>query len=1300
MKKNFCKVRRGHCLSLVWIVSFLLWGNVTMAALPIQEAKLSIQQRSVALSRVFYEIEKQTGYSFLVRNNDINMNEKVSIDVKNKSVEEVLEMLFVGKNIRYKVEGEHISVYKPQQSRQNAITGLVMDVAKEPVIGASVVVMGSTNGCITDFDGKFSLEVSEFPVKLQISYIGYKSQEVTVRDTKTIQVVLREDTETLDEVVVVGYGSQKKANLTGAVASVKMDEVIGNRPLSQAADALQGTVPGLFVSSDGNAPGKSKSFQIRGAYSVGIKNDDGSYGSAIKPLILIDNVEGDLDMVNPEDIETVTVLKDAASAAIYGARAAGGVILVTTKRPKGETSFQLNYNNNFAFATAMNLPEQAPLMEYLQAYSDAAGDQFWTMGSPSVSKWMGYLEQYRNNPSSIPTVGDGIFKDTDGAVYYMNEKDLVKNMLETSFQHTHNISMTGGTAAGGVILVTTKRPKGETSFQLNYNNNFAFATAMNLPEQAPLMEYLQAYSDAAGDQFWTMGSPSVSKWMGYLEQYRNNPSSIPTVGDGIFKDTDGAVYYMNEKDLVKNMLETSFQHTHNISMTGGTDKLRYRLSAGFIDNDGVLITDKDKYRRMNVSGFISVNVTKWFTQEATFSYAHSKRMEPKSALGAVYSTRLASFYPEGNMPEGISAAGDGLPFFTPSNQIRWSNPEKTLYDNPRIFLKSILKPLKGFEIAFEYTFDKNIYDYSWYTGSVVYTTVQGGKDTTPTNDYLQKKKRYTDYNSINLYGTYDFSLGNHQFKIMAGFNQESSYQETMEALSYGQAVIEVPSLGSGTSTLKATDKYNEFSVRGGFFRVNYNYQDKYLLEVNGRYDGSSKFPKESRYGFFPSVSAGWNIAQEKFMESTQNWLGSLKLRASYGMIGNQNVPAYSFIPTMAVNNKYNGWISNGNYVTAITSIPSLVSRNFTWEKVGTLDIGIDFSMFSNRFTGTFDWYQRNTNGMLAPGVQLPAVVGADAPYQNTADMRTRGWELSFNWRDQIGKVSYRVGFNLSDSKSKIVKYDSNSSYILSSQKTNALTGGTYTFWEFYKGKELGEIWGYETDGYYTVDDFVDTSSWKLKDGVPSIDGYNPRPGDVKFKNLMDDERGTNMISSGNNTLNNPGDRKVIGNETPRYLYGINLGLNYKGFDLSAFLQGTGKRDKWIANTLTFPLYSDFKFIPLYKGLGDYWQPVDAANGDYTAVNPNAEFPRIYGNYGNQGSNYRQSDKYLSDASYLRIKNVTLSYTFPKAWITKISLSQLRAFVSVENLATFSSLPKGIDPETLKWDYPAFRTVSFGLNLTL
>ena len=403
------------------------------------------------------------------------------------------------------------------------------------------------------------------------------------------------------------------------------------------------------------------------------------------------------------------------------------------------------------------------------------------------------------------------------------------------------------------------------------------------------------------------------------------------------------------------------------------------------------------------------------------------------------------------------------------------------------------------------------------------------------------------------------------------------------------------------------------------------------------------------------------------------------------MIGNQNIPTYAFIPTMSINNKYNGWLVNDTYVTAITTIPSLVSSDFTWEKVTTLDIGLDFSMFNNRLNGTFDWYQRDTKGMLAPGMQLPAVVGAAAPYQNTADMRTKGWELSINWRDKIGDVNYRVGFNISDSKSEITKYDSNESKLLSN---------------FYEGQELGEIWGYVADGFYTVDDFENTSTWILKDGISKPEGYNPRPGDLKFKNLRDDSEGTNLITDGNNTLENPGDRKILGNRNPRYLYGINLGVGYKGFDLSVFLQGTGKRDAWIANTLTFPLYTDYKFVPLYEGLTNYWKPVDAANGDYTCANPNAEFPRIYGSYGNQGSNYRTSDKYLSDASYLRIKNVTLSYQFPKTWIQRFTLSQLKAFVSIENLATFTSLTKGIDPETLSWNYPANRTISFGLNVTL
>lgn len=1046
-----------------------------------------------------------------------------------------------------------------QQTKK--ITGNVTNTAGEPIIGATVLEKGNTtNGTITDIDGNFTINLPA-NATLSISYIGYITQEIQVGYQTSFKVVLKDDTKTLDEIIVVGYGSQKKANLTGAVSSVKMDEALGDRPLLNAADALQGAVPGLFVSNGGNAPGTSKSFQIRGAYSLGVKNSDGTYGNTIKPLVLIDNVEGDIDMINPEDIESINVLKDAASAAIYGARAAGGVILVTTKRPKGASRFELNYNNNFAFGKAVNLPKQAPLMDYLQAYLDCG------------------------------------------------------------------------------------------------------------------------YSDA----YWSLGSPSVSKWMEYLTAYQKDPSSFNTVGDGIYVDESGVPYYLNEKDLYKNFMETSFQMTHNISVSGGTDKLRYRISGGYNSNDGVLISDRDKFERMNVNSFISADVTKWFTQEITMSYAHSLQTSP-GGMGGVYNTRLVSYYPEGELPASVNTLADeDLPLFTPRNQILYSNPVNNKNDNPRIFLKSILKPLKGLEAVFEYTFDKNIYDYHWYTGQYDYTTIQGGSSKSFVDDYLRKYKQHTNYNSINVYATYNKDFGNHHFKVMAGFNQESSYQETLDTYSYNQAVLDVPAMSSGTGTIKATDSYSEYAIRGGFFRVNYNYLDKYLLEVNGRYDGSSKFPKSSRFGFFPSVSAGWQIAQERFMNSTRHWLDGLKLRASYGVIGNQNINPYTFTPSMSVNNKATSWIIDDTYVTSISSLPALVSQNFTWEKVGTINVGLDVNLFNNRLSGVFEWYQRNTNGMLAPGVQLPAVVGASAPYQNTADMRTRGWELSLNWRDQIGKVGYRIGFNLSDYKSEIIKYDDNAATKLLSS--------------YYPGQTLGEIWGYVVDGYYTVDDFVDTSSWQLKEGVTSINGYNVRPGDVKFKNLRDDDTSTNVITSGDNTFDNPGDRKVIGNTTPRYQYGINLGMNYAGFDLNVILQGTGKRDYWISNVLTFPMNGD-NFVPLFEGLSDYWMPKDPDNGDWSAVNPNAKYPRIYGNRGSSGSNLRQSDKYLSDASYLRIKNITLSYKLPKKWVNQIFLNQMKAFVSIENVATFTSLPSGIDPERIEWNYPAFRTVSFGVNITL
>ena len=1168
MKKFFSGLKAYTCM-----VAFLGVLLVPVCAQASDNA-IVVKGTDMTVVEAIRQIEKSTGYTFFYKASDLNAVSSRDIDLKG-DIHEVLAAMFQGSGVSYVIKGKEIILTSakaskaqgavPQQAKTITVTGVVSDNFG-PVAGATVIEKGNTgNGTVTDLDGKFSLKVQE-GATIVVTFIGYTTQEIKAQAGAPLQISLKEDSQALEEVVVVGFGTQKKANLTGSLTTVDMDELVANRPITTVSDVLQGSVPGLVVSSGGNAPGTSKSFQMRGAYSVGIKNSDGSYGNTVAPLVLIDNVEGSMDMLNPEDIESVTVLKDAASTAIYGARAAGGVILITTKRPQGETKFSLNYNNNFAFGSAMNLPRQAPLADYLKTYQDAG----------------------------------------------------------------------------------------------------------------------------FGDAYWAYGSPSVSKWREYLAAYQQNPGAFNIQGDGMYKDEAGNVYYLNDHDLFGAFMESSFQQTHNISATGGTDKLRYRLSGSYLSNDGVLKTDKDTYERLNFSSYISADVTSWFTQEATLSYNKNRTERPGQGL---YNTTLISYHPEGNMPTSISGWDKEVPFNTPLNLLLNSNTTQSSNDNPRIFLKSILKPFKGFEAVFEYTFDKKVYNYKYYTGRVQYTDIQGAANMyNPKDDYLTETKQHTDYNAFNIYGTYNFDLTqDHHFKLMAGFNQEARHLESLSATSYNQTVIEVPSLGAGTGKLTANDTYDEFAVRGGFFRVNYNYQDKYLLEVNGRYDGSSKFPKKNRFGFFPSVSAGWNVMQENFMEATRNWLDMLKIRGSYGVIGNQNVANYAYWSVMGVNNTYNGWLHNGAFTTAINSLPALVSNSFTWEKVATLDFGFDLNMLNNRFTTTFDWYQKNTTGMLAPGMQLPAVVGASAPMQNTADMRTRGWEIAVNWRDNIGKVGYRVGFNLSDSRSEITKYDDNAATKLLSN--------------FYPGMQLGEIWGYEVVGFYEADDFEDVNSGKLKEGVTSVEGVTVKPGDLKLKNLRDDEGSVNMIDSGEGTLANPGDQKVIGNELPRYLYGINLGVNYKGFDLSVVMQGTGKRDAWIANNLTFPLYiysaNDIKYQPLYEGLSNYWTPVDAANGDYTAANPDAKYPRIYGGYANSGYNYgRKTDRYLSDASYFRIKNVTLSYTVPKQWVSKISLQQLRAFVSIENLATFDHLPSGIDPETLSWNYPAFRTVSFGINLTL
>lgn len=1036
--------------------------------------------------------------------------------------------------------------------------GVVKDNQGESVIGASVVVKGSTNGTITDLDGHFTLNNVKRGDVIQISFIGYVSQEVVWQGTP-LDITMKEDSQTLEEVVVVGFGSQKKANLTGSVSQVKMDDVLGERPVTNVKNALQGSMPGLMVSG-GASPGEAKSFNIRGTVSI----------NGMNPLVLIDNVEGDIDLLNPEDIESVTVLKDAASSAIYGARAAAGVILITTKKAKKGEKFNLNYNANFGFQTSINSPKQASLDEYLRAYQ-AAG-----------------------------------FSET----YYA-------------------------------------------------------------------------------------GNGSVSKWREYLAGYKENPSAYPTVGDGIYIGEDGAPYYLNDKDVYKAFQETSFMQTHNLTANGGTEKLRYRLSAGLTKEDGPLIESKDTYMRKNISSFISADITDWLTQEADFRYTVADRSEPMGSGDGIYCMNHISFYPSGMMPGSVNTSvGKDLPLITPENQIRYNNPYLTDTDNTRIYLRTILRPIKGLELVGEYTYDRKNWQKSYYAKKWEYTTEQLGSNSSVSSDYLFKSEDHADYNALNLYGTYNFSIKeDHMFKIMAGFNQERKQDSWISVQTHDMIAPSAPSFTSATGKIIPQNSYSDYAIRGAFYRINYNYKDRYLFEANGRYDGSSKFPKDDRFGFFPSFSVGWNIARETWMEKAQDYVSDLKLRASWGQIGNQNIGNYGYYSTMQPVGNSNYWLKDGEFITYI-STPGLVSNSFTWETVETLDIGFDASMFNSRLQVTFDWYQRTTRDMLIAGIQLPAVVGTSAPMRNAADMRTRGWEIAVNWRDQIGDWKYNVGFNLYDYKSKITKYSNNEDKLLSQP--------------YYEGKTLGELWGYVSDGFYTIDDFDGPGTWQLKDGVASLDGYNPRPGDEKFVNLNDD-RGTNEINSGLGTVDSPGDQKVIGNSTPRYNFGINLGVSYKGFSLSAILQGTAKRDVWIGGMSLFPFGGSAKaYYPVFYNQTDYWEPMGSCDGQYTendreywvAKNPNASLYRLYGNMQNHGSNQRASTKYLQNGAYMRLKNITLAYTFPKALISKVSLSALKVFVSAENLATISSLPKGYDPERLSWGYPFYRTLSFGLNVTL
>ena len=1025
-----------------------------------------------------------------------------------------------------------------QQTRPvGLIKGSVTSDSGEPLTGVTVKESGGGNGTVTDIDGNFSVNAAPGSL-LTFSYTGFKPQ--TVKAQEGMQVVLQSNVNDLNEVVVVGYGTQKKANLTGAVASVN-GSVLENRPISNIGQGLQGVVPNLNVSmGHGGAPGAGASFNVRGTTSL----------NGGEPLVLVDNVQMDANLVNPDDIESISVLKDAASAAIYGARAAYGVILITTKKGK------LNSRPTVQFS--------------------ASG--YWQ--SPAVE------------------------------MHNVNSLDYLK-MIDIAYQN----------------------------------------------------------SGGSGHYF----NPLVYE---YTEKYVNGTYDQPVFFD---KSYSAFKYgYNGNTDWWNELYKTSFSQIYNASISGGSQKTRYYVSLGSNNQGGILKATDEKYNKYNANINVTSELTPWMEVSAKIAHTYTTEMHPTGGTTAMNNTAYSglSAY-SGMMKSDLSPL---MPVKHPdghyAGQGNFTNPVaiqaqggNARYRQNDLWMTAGVKltPIKGLIVNADYTWNY----YGWASTQHVrnfydYTAVPGTENYYPwTNPSSVTRSNSDDYySSFNAFAEYNLSLGNndHNMKFMVGYNQEKKRTQYYYAGRKDLIDPENPAINQAIGDMAIDGNMGQWAVNGTFARFNYDYKGRYLLELNGRYDGSSKFKKGHRYQFFPSISAAWRLSEEKFFEGVKSWWDNMKVRVSYGSLGNQAVNGnFPYLATYGINTKYGALLGGGRPVAVYA--PGLVSSSFTWETVNQIDFGFDAAFLRNRLSASFDWYRRNTKDMLTDGEVLPAVLGASVPRQNAANLKTVGWELSLEWNDRLANgLSYHVKGVLSDYQSTITKFNNPTGLIS----------------QYYVGRKMNEIWGYVSNGLFQTEQEANAHA-----NQSYLYGGKWTAGDVRFEDLD----GNNKIDIGDNTLANPGDRKIIGNSTPRFAFGITAGLEYKGIDFEMFWQGIGKRDWFPGNGSA-----------AYWGFTNEWQTPLTTSLDYwTPENTNAFFPRLgWANGGNRNT----STRYLQNASYCRLKNVTLGYTLPRNILDKIGVSRLRVYVTGENLLTFTSLIKAFDPETLNnMTYPINRKIAVGLNLT-
>lgn len=1088
------------------------------------------------------------------------------------------------------------------------IKGQIVDAEGEPILGATVVELGTTRGTVTDIDGNFTIN-SHANAKLRISYVGYKTVEI--KAANGMKVVMQNDNAQLDEIVVVGYGQQKKVNLTGSVTNVDIEKTLGGRPEQDVAKALQGAVPGLTITNTSGDINSQPTMQIRGLGTL-------SNGATSNPLVVVDGVPvDDLTMVNAADIATISVLKDAASTSIYGSRAAFGVILITTKEGKKGEKVSVKYDGHFAWDRATVLPD------------------------------------YPDVPSQLEAAMIGA-KRTDGS-----DPEL-----------------------------------------------FGMYFSQMLP-------YAKAWKE----------QHSGKKGYSEMQPFQ----SMDNVGDYYFNGNQPFYYADYDiQDIWYNKAAPS--QSHSVSLNGSSGRTSYYTSFSYDYKQNLMKFNPDKLSRYNFTTNLKTDVTDWLTVGTRVNFVRRSFSKADSWNNVYqYLWRWGSFFiPSGYM---YDENGEKLDYRVVAMQ-KQAARKTTVHDQARFNAYAIAHITKDFTFNVDYTYqidnynyktsDHSVYGMNW--SGVKPTYIVGTSNSNTTRENI-KQNRWT----ANAYLNYNHTwVDAHNLGVMVGVNGERFKSDEMWANRTHLYNEDYPELNLAYGEMKdatITSYTGDRSTAGYFGRINYDYKGIYLLELNGRYDGSSRFPAGDKWAFFPSMSLGYRFTEEGYWKNLHNVISNGKLRFSYGEIGNEAIGDNMFISTISpiAQSKLYWMDKNGNKLNQF-DLPNWVSSSLTWERINTTDIGVDLSFLNDDLSLTFDWYQRTTNDMLAPGKAIPDVAGASAPYTNAGSLRTRGWELSLSYRKQINKDLNVYGtFNIGDSKSKVTKWNNDSKLI---GHTGGIVSAANARMYAYEGETWGDIWGFETDRYFTEDDFNGKDAngkWIYKEGIADqtgiqTDNFVYGPGDIKYKDLD----GNKVIDGGKGTADDHGDLKVIGNTMPRYEYSFHLGGSWKGIDLDLFFQGVGKRDMWTQSSFVFPLMRDADKA-LYANQTSY-NIYDPANG-IIDISQSNRYPCLYS--GNEGSgnvtglasiggehNYYPQTKYLVNMAYLRLKNVTIGYTLPASITKKVYMEKVRFYGSVNNLCLLYNGAKDypVDPEmnagqgslsygTWGRTFPITRTWSVGVQVT-